>query len=177
MRILCTGNPDKKTIAWAVRQKWSNAATVSLSQGYDLRLLNEPAVDKFTQKIIECDVFINSSYIAQGVQANLLERTVQKWMEHDIKGHVFNIGTTLEWDQDNISEYKDSKIAFRNASLDLNKQTGITGVKCTYIMLGGVSQPGPKSQDGVDPLSIVAAIEWIAQTPERIGLIQIDSVK
>ena len=175
MRILCTGNPDKKTRAWAVRGKWPHAQTISLSQGYDLSMQNEQDIQKFKEKILSCNIFINSSYINEQAQSTMLDLAVQEWMAKDIKGHVFTIGTTLEWNTNNDSTYKKSKIKLRDLSLYYNNQTGLTGVKSTYIMLGGVKTA--QSEDAVDPSDVTDVIEWIASRSERIGLIQIDCVK
>jgi len=84
MRILCTGNPDKKTIAWAVREKWPHAQTISLSQGYDLRMQNEQDIQKFKEKILSCNIFINSSYINEQAQSTMLDLAVKEWIAKDI---------------------------------------------------------------------------------------------
>jgi hypothetical protein len=177
MRILCTGNPDKKTIAWAVREKWPHAQTISLSKGHDLCMQKEQDIQKFKEKILSCNIFINASYINEQAQSTMLELAVQEWMAKDIKGHVFTIGTTLEWDTSNNSTYKNSKIKLRDLSLYYNNQTGLTGVKSTYIILGGVKTTQSESQDAVDPNTVADIIEWISSQSERIGLIQIDSIK
>jgi NADP-dependent 3-hydroxy acid dehydrogenase YdfG len=175
MRILCTGNPDKLTIAWAVTQKWPNATTISLSSGWDFT--NQQHIENLQKKIVEYDVFINSSYIAPGVQEQLMQIAVQEWMRANIKGHIFNVGTTIEWTNDQSSDYVRSKIALRTASLEINEQTGITGVKSTYLMLGGVNNQQPQTQDFVHPFSVTSLIEWIFQYPDRVGIIQLDKAK
>jgi hypothetical protein len=175
MRILCTGNPDKFTIAWAAMQTWPNVDTISLSKGWDLTTQQD--LKNLEKKILNYDVFINSSYIASGVQEKLMQIVVQEWMRENIKGHVFNIGTTLEWTDNQSGNYVRSKIALRTASLTANDQTGITGVKSTYLILGGVDDQQPQNQHYVHPLSITTAIEWILGFPDRIGLLQIDRAK
>lgn len=175
MRILCTGNPYKKTIAWAVCKKWPQSQTISLSQGYNLRMQKEQDIQKFKEKILSCDIFINASYIDEQAQSTMLQLAVQEWMAKDIKGHVFTIGTTLEWNLDHDSTYKNSKITLRDLSLYYNNQTGLTGVNSTYIILGGVKTA--QSDDAVDPNAVADIIEWIVSRSERIGLIQIDCKK
>lgn len=177
MRILCTGNPDRKTIAWAVCKKWPKAQTISLSQGYNLCMQKEQDIQKFKEKISSSNVFINASYIDEHAQSKMLKLAVEEWQEKDIKGHVFTIGTTLEWNTNNNSTYKNSKIKLRDLSLYYNDCTGLTGVKSTYIILGGVKTANLNPHDSVDPDTVTDIIEWISQRPERIGLIQIDSIK
>ena len=106
-----------------------------------------------------------------------MQIAVQEWMKADIKGHIFNIGTTLEWTNDQSDSYVRSKIALRTSSLKLNEQTGITGVKSTYLMLGGVDNQQPENHDYVHPFSITSAIEWIVHYPDRVGILQLDKTK
>lgn len=179
-RVLCTGNPNKKTLAWAALQKWPSSDSMSLSSGWDLRLPTPQDLVKFQQKISEHNIFINSSYVSSGTQLRLLQIVVEQWMNLDIKGHVFNIGTTLEHQENHGSSndnYVQSKLTLRKKSLDFNEQTGITGVKCTYVILGGVNNQEPATHDYVDPLNIFEVISWVLQFPDRIGLVQIDKAK
>jgi hypothetical protein len=178
MKILTTGNPARKTIAWAVLHKWPNAVAISRSSGYNLKLDDKKDREKFCELITHFDVFVNSSYIDQDVQIKLLDLTVEKWMEQNIKGHVFVIGTTAEWLADRSpTRYIESKIRLRNRCLDLNQQTGITGVKITYMILGGVNDGSPNTHDMVSPDSIVAAIEWVCSLSTRVALMQLDGPK
>lgn len=178
MRILCTGNEKNKTIAYAVKQKWPSATAISLSTGWDLSLTNQKNIDQFRAELVNYDVFINSSFIGPGVQAAILETVVDEWMSKDIKGHVISIGTTLEWEKSHIhSQYVKSKISLRELSLVYNQQTGITGVKSTYLILGGVNDGQLENKDYIDPGSIADAINWVINFPDRIALLQLDAVK
>ena len=99
-------------------------------------------------------------------------------MEQDIKGHIFVIGTTLEWFADiDFSEYVESKIRLRNRCLELNQQTGITGIKVTYVILGGVNDGQSGHEDMVHPSNIASAIEWALSFPTRVAMIQLDGIK
>lgn len=176
MKILCTGNPKKFTLAWAARQKWKVVDTISLTNGWDLT--SAVSINDFRFKISNYDVFINSSYIAVGVQKRLLEITVEEWMKSDIKGHIFNIGTTLEWnDMHGRNDYIQSKIDLRKKSLEFNDKTGITGIRCSYLILGGVNDLRIENRDYVDPNHIMDIIEWIMAVTVRVGMMQIDSPK
>jgi hypothetical protein len=176
MNILCTGNPAHITVASAVKQYYPTANFASRATGYDFTL---PEVDElFKKNIINYNVFINSSHIQEGIQLKLLNMTVSKWTEADIKGHIINIGTTAEWvDNPEYSEYIRAKQELRRRSLELNNETGITGVKTTHIIVGGINDGKLGNEYYVNPLRIVNTIDWVLKNSDRIALIQIDSAK
>ena len=91
-------------------------------------------------------------------------------MQKDNKGHIINIGTTLE-NTDDASDYNQSKQELRKQSLQLSNNTGISGVKTTYVVLGGIGD------DMCDIEHIGSTIRWIIEQPFRIPMIQIESVK
>lgn len=178
MKILCTGNPEKFSIAKAVKNKWADSCCVSLSSGLDLRLIDQLDRDRFKKLVVDHNVFVNSSFIGPGIQAKLLDLVCDTWMEADIKGHIITIGTTLEWSEDHkYREYVQTKQQLRQASLDLNAQSGITGVKTTYLILGGVNDQQPQNLGFVHPDSIVDTIEWVLNCPDRLALIQLEKNK
>lgn len=178
MRVVCTGNPKRRTIAYAAGQLWKHTTAISTSSGWNLRLPTQSEQQRFADLIQSHDVFINSSFIGPGVQIKLARLAIQHWMDLNIRGHVINIGTTLEWDStQSRSDYVAAKIELRKFSLEQNDQSGITGVKSTYLILGGVNDGQPVHKDFVDPMSIVKMIDWIVHVPERVALMQLDSVK
>lgn len=139
---------------------------------------DQESIKKFKTEIIKYDVFINSAYIGPNAQANLLDLTVSEWSRVNIKGHVFTVGTTAEWNlQMSQTDYIKSKIALRQRCLEANQETGITGVKSTYLILGGINNGSPETRDYVDPMSIVQVIDWILGLSDRVGLIQLDNKK
>ena len=129
--ILCTGNPKKKTVAYAL-----GCDHVSLSSGWDFTEL--VTMERFRTNIINYNVFVNSSYIGLGVQLALMNIAYQAWMQKNIRGHIITIGTTLEYSSDE-SQYAIDKRSLKQRSLELSDQTGITGVKSTYLILGGIA--------------------------------------
>lgn len=178
MHILCTGNEKKQTIAWAVKQKWPQTTLASLSSGWNLKFPNLTDRDRFCHEIAKHNVFINSSFIGNDGQSRLLEIVINEWMRENIKGHVITIGTTLEWDSTQIDNpYVKSKLSLRDLSLKYNQQTGITGVKSTYLILGGVNNGQPENKDYLDPMRIADTIEWVINCPDRVGLIHLDAAK
>ena len=66
-------------------------------------------------------------------------------MRLDIKGHIINIGSSIELSDDN-SDYAQSKRALKTRSLELSKQTGIYGVKCTHIIASGINDEKTRTQ-------------------------------
>jgi len=178
MNILCTGNPNNKTVASGVKNFWPNADFVSRATGFDLMNWTASTQQMFRNHIIKYNVFINSSFVYPGVQLNLLNEATSAWMQADCKGHIVNIGTTMEWQtNDKMAGYINSKLALRSRSLELNEQTGITGIKTSYIIVGGINDGAPGNNDKLEISSIVRAIDWILTTKERIGLLQIETVK
>lgn len=174
--ILCSGNPNKVSIAQAMSEIYPDTCFMCRSTGYDVTSVH--GLEFFLKNITEHSVFINSSYIAPGVQLNLLDMACKAWMEHDIKGHVISIGTTEEWNPDTQhQEYKQSKTQLRLRSLELNEQTGITGVKTTYIILGGLDTGNQDSIGYPTTASVAQAIDWVLKYPNRVPLLQIESPK
>ena len=174
--ILCSGNPNKISIAQAIREIYPDTCFLCRSTGYDVTC--DTGLDFFEKNITDHTVFINSSYIAPGVQLKLLDLACKTWMQHDIKGHVISIGTTAEWNTDTQhKEYKESKTQLRLRSLELNEQTGITGVKTTYIILGGLDTGDKDTGEYPTTASVAQAIDWVLKYPNRVPLLQIESPK
>jgi hypothetical protein len=178
MRILCTGNPCHATVASEVKKFWNSAEFASRATGFDFKTWSTPTQELFKKSIVKYNVFINSSYIDSGIQLNLLNATCNAWMGADIKGHIVSIGTTLEWKNNvNYIEYITSKQHLRSRSLELNEQTGITGVKTSYIIVGGVNDGTYENRNNLELSSIIRAMDWVLNTNERIGLLQIETAK
>lgn len=175
--ILCSGNPTHQTVASAVNRLYPNSAFMSRSNGYNFSTWSIQVEELFKRAIVKHTTFINSSYIAPGVQNKLLEAAYQEWMCKDIKGHIINIGTTAEWSDNNLhKEYILSKQALRARSLELNDLTGITGVKTSYIIVGGINDGKPGTEKYLNVSAVAHAIDWIIKNPNRIALLQIESV-
>lgn len=164
MKIFCTGNPVRKTIAYALRADLN----ASLSSGWNFTI--PETIIQFRKSIQQYNVFVNSAYIAPGIQETLMNECQAEWTKINTRGHIINVGTTLENTNDN-SQYAQSKRNLKHRSLQLSDETGISGVKTTYIVLGGL---GP---DGCDPEDISQVILWIVDQPFRIPVIQVESVK
>ncbi len=178
MKIFCTGNPSKPGIAHEVKKKWPASQFASLSNGFDFKKWTAESTDRFDSILVGNQIFINNIFISPGVQEFLLDRVCKIWMERDIKGHIFTIGTTLEWSPDySHTAYVKSKLQSRRKSLELNNCSGITGIKSTYIIVGGIDNGRDESTDLVSPKDILSVCEWTWNNNNRIPLLQIDSSK
>ena len=169
MKIFCTGNPQKRSIAYSLE-----CDHASLTSGWDFT--STESLDRLRSTIIDYDVFVNSSYIGPNVQLNLLNLVIDAWQERDIKGHIINIGTTVENNPDD-SQYCHDKLKLRRRSLELSDETGITGIKTTYIVLGGINNGDLKNSDKVSIDAISSSIHWVLAQEFRVPLIQLDGVK
>jgi hypothetical protein len=176
--MLCTGNPAHPTVASAVKKVFSTVEFASRNTGYDLRLMNDNSESYFRTNIKKYNVFINSSFICVGAQLKLMELAHAEWMKADIKGHIINIGSTVEWDDSNVhAEYIRSKRELRARSLQLNDETGVTGVKTSYIIAAGLNDGKAGNEQYLSLSSVAETIEWILKNPNRIPLLQIEVAK
>jgi hypothetical protein len=176
MKILCSGNPNQHTIAQAIKEIYPETAFLFRSNGYDFT--KDSGLERFENALPNYNIFINSSYIAPGIQLKLLETAWRMWMQADIRGHVISIGTTAELNFDlKNKNYIESKIALKNRSLELHKQTGITGVKTSYIILGGLNNNQKGSEEYPTTGSVARAIDWLIHYQNRVALMHIESPK
>lgn len=164
MKIFCTGNPVRKTIAYALGADLN----ASLSSGWNFTM--SETIIRFRKSIQQYNVFVNSAYIAPGIQETLMNECHAEWTKINTRGHIINVGTTLENTNDS-SQYVQSKRNLKYRSLQLSDETGISGVKTTYILLGGL---GP---DGCNTKDVVQTMLWIIDQPFRVPLMQIESAK
>jgi hypothetical protein len=171
LKIFCTGNPKKQTVAYSLKDRCDYA---SKSTGWDFT--TQSTLDRFRTNILDYNAFVNSSYIGLGVQLALMNIAYQMWMQKNIRGHIITIGTTLEYSSD-MSQYAIDKRSLKQRSLELNDQTGITGVKSTYLILGGIANGEPKNSDYVIPDHIASNIFWVLSQDCRIPLLQLEGIK
>lgn len=178
MQIVCTGNPKDLTLASAINKIFPDAHFASRNTGYDLRLLDVENESYFRKQIVNYNVFINSSFVADGVQLKLLEITYQEWMRADIKGHVVNIGSTAEnSDRQQHAGYVNSKRLLRKLSLELNEESGISGVRTTHIIVGGINDGKPEHTTWLDLNHVASTINWVLSQPFNIPLLQLENRK
>ena len=152
-KILCTGNPERMTIAKAIKEVFPDAEFIHMSVGYDFT--TNDGLERFRQRIRNYNVFVNASRIDHEVQINLLKITREEWSE----GHVFNIGSVLEYDFFKwISpETHVAKNKLRQLSLDLSSEK----FKTTHIIVGGFKDESEQSESKMDPKHVAKMIEMI----------------
>ena len=173
MKVFCTGNISRKTVAYALTDLLLDTTSASLSTGWDFTNFN--TLKNLRQTILNYNVFVNSAYIDAGVQLNLMNTVYKEWMKENIRGHIINIGTTLEYSKEHHNDsYVTSKLQLKQQSLQLSEQTGITGVKTTYIVLVGIANGEICNADYVKPKDIALTIKWVLDQRFRIPLIQLE---
>ena len=174
MKILCTGNPQDNTIASAVQKKIPNVDFASRTSGYDLRFWDAGSEDFFRDKIKNYTIFINSSFICNGGQMQLLEVTYDIWTKNQINGHIINIGSSAEWLGINspFGSYSVQKRALRDRGLQLNTSR----IKVTHITVGGLNDGQPGHENWLDLEHVADAIAWVIAHPMNIPLLGIQKL-
>jgi len=160
MNILCSGNPADKTIASGIKGKFANASFASRTTGFDLRFWDEGSEDFFRKKINNYDVFINSSFLCSWCQNQLLEVVFEEWSNHNIYGHIINIGSSAEWEgkDSEFGLYTIQKEALRKRSIQLNNKNNI---KVTHLILDGINDGKPGHETWLAPSDIADNIFWV----------------
>ena len=174
VKLLCTGNPNDPTVASAVKKLWPTADFASRTTGYDLRFWDAGSETHFRQQITKYDTFINSSFICNGGQINLLETAFDQWVHAGITGTIINIGSSAEWlgVDSQWGNYSIQKRALRDRSLQLNQKNGI---KTVHLIAGGLNDGKPCNSKGLDLLYIAHTIQWILGQSFAIPLIYLEA--
>ena len=169
-KILCTGNPIDYTIARAVKEIFPTADFASRATGYDLRMWEPADEEFFCNNIVKYNVLINSSFISSGAQLKILELTKQKWKV----GHVFNIGSTAEYEGRNsfFPKYSIEKRALRDTSLSLNSRY----FKTTHMTVGGLNDMKPGNETALEPIQVAKTIKLILDSNINIPIIGVEKL-
>lgn len=172
MKILCTGNPLHTTVASAVNKQFNSAEFACRGTGYDLRFWTPGSETHFRENIKNYDVFINSSFICNGGQMQLLEATHAEWSQQGIQGHIINIGSSAEWLGINspYGAYSIEKRALHDRSLQLN---GKNKIKTTHITVGGIDDGLPEHAGWLDLKYVAESIAWVINHPCEIPVLAI----
>lgn len=174
MKMLCSGNPTHATVASGIQKVFPQAEFASRATGYDLRFWDPGSENHFRSRIKDYDVFVNSSFICGNGQMALLDVTHQEWSQNNIKGHVFNIGSTAEWlgVDSAYPEYSIQKRALRERSLQLN---GKNKILTTHIIVGGINDGKPGHESWLDVVQVANTIRWVLEQNIEVPLIQIQA--
>jgi len=172
MKILCSGNPNHRTVANGVAQIYPGADFASRSTGYDLRFWDHESETHFRQQIVNYDTFINASFLCKWGQHQLLEITHEVWAQHGIQGHIVNIGSSAELtgvrdDRGYPGNYSIQKSTLRDLSLYYNRKNKI---KCSHIILGGINDGLPGHEEWLAPLEIGRAIQYVLENTHDVPI-------
>ena len=169
IKMLCTGNPSHCTIANGVQKIFPHADFASRASGYDLRMWDKESEQHFRKNIINYNVLVNSSFIANGAQQKILEITKQEWTS----GHVINIGSTAEYEgrkSELPQTYCIQKRALRDLSLSLNSRN----FKTTHVVVGGINDGLPGHEKWLDPVAIAEVIKYVIESKVHIPIIGVE---
>lgn len=167
LRIICTGNPDVPGIAKHIKEIYPQTKFISRSSGYDLT--TNSGILEFKSLLPGFDIFINHSQIASGVQENLLLYARKIWSS----GHIFTIGSVLEFEQWSWiePEVTHEKNRLKTLSLRLSEEH----FKTSYITIGGLKKHENDNMR-LDPIKVAEAIRWILDNGLHIPLIYVDNL-
>lgn len=165
-KIVCTGNPENPNcIAYGVAEVFPNTIFLHKSMGVDLT----KDFNKIKNILSNNNIFINASYIGPFIQTKLLKLAHEQFK----MGHIFNIGSTNEYDKLGEKTYCESKLNLRETSLELNNFR----IQTTHILLGGIDLGESKTNNWIKPLDIAQLILWITKQYHTIPLIALDQNK
>ena len=169
-KILCTGNPNNKTIASGIREIFPTAEFASRSTGFDLRMWEPSDEEHFCNSIMNYNVLINSAFVSNGAQQKILQLTAKCWKV----GHVFNIGSTAEYEGRNsfFPLYSIEKRSLRDLSLSLNSKY----FKTTHMTVGGLNDGKEENKNNLEPVEIAKAIKWILECNVNIPIIGLEKL-
>lgn len=163
-KVICTGNPDaENTIASGIKRIFPDATFLCRSTGWDLLNLDSDKIQQLKDQFKQHNTFINASYIAPGVQLNLLKICHQSTRYYE----VVNIGSTHEYDGLGQQSYQQSKISLREASLALNTFRFETH----HMIVGGIKKKDTtETQHWITIDEICQNIVWIMDHDRRLRI-------
>ena len=142
-KIICTGNPDKETVANGVQQHLPKTKFLCQSSGFDLRLWDDERRNTFIELIKESTVFINASKICQLGQLQLLNLAYETAITNNIDNYtVINIGSTAEYEPNKFEMYSIEKNALKERSRQLARKENFRSCHITIDNLKNVSGIG-----------------------------------
>jgi short-subunit dehydrogenase len=183
VNILVTGN-----------KKWGLVKSIHrcLNEEYDVNCVSRDTYgDLNTQEIrdtlkgksLSFDVFINCAKLSDFNQTLLLKDIWDCWIENEKKGHIINIGSTVDTGLKGGSRlYTVEKVALRNLSRKLTYDSSSgNGIKVTYISLGYLDMESVSFKDKVkiELHHVVDVIEWVLEAPDYLNVneISIDPIQ
>lgn len=164
-KIICTGNPDVFGIAKNVREIYPQTKFISRSSGYDLT--TDKGMLEFKSLLPKFNIFINHSQISPGVQEKLLLSARKTWTS----GHIFTIGSVLEFEQ---WSWIEPEVTYeKNRLKTLSLQLSEENFKTSYITIGGLKKNDDDNMR-LDPIKVAEVIQWILNKDLHIPHIYVD---
>ena len=174
MNILMTGNPD-----YGLAEKFAIVCPqtdfASRTNSYDL--CTKEGRNIIAQSSLSYDVFINSSALYQFNQSLLLEAVWKKWKENNKKGHIINIGSTVDRSTKGAEWiYPQEKKALKSMSHQYAMLGiwGDSGIRVSYISFGSLDTKKVNAKHPDRKLMNVTQaaeyIKWIIDAPLNMNI-------
>lgn len=175
MKILITG--DKRNLSGAIGKYLNGNEITYVSRTTRFDLSTQVGRDALALQSLQHDVFINCSKINNFNQTLILKNVWDTWMSSNKKGHIINIGSTVDTGLKGGSRlYTTEKVALRNLSRKLTYDSmGGNGINITYLSLGYLDTEGVSFHDKVkiDLEYVGYTINWILNKPSYININEI----
>lgn len=164
-KIICTGNPEDRGIAMAMKKLFPETTFISSRLGYDLS--KDEGIEKFKKELLTHNVLINSAQVMPGIQLKVLQIAREIWTS----GHVFNIGSICEFEQwEHIDPLCTAeKLELRRAGLDMFSKE----FKTTHVVTGGFQSLDSHSDNKMDPIHIAKVIKFALEFEKHIPIISV----
>jgi len=168
-RIICTGNPSKKTIANGVKLALPTSEFLYLSKGDDLRLWDDERRKAIYDKIKNYNVFINASKICEFGQLQLLNLVYETYSKLEGDFFIINIGSSAEY-QDKFGMYNIEKNALKQRSLQLTNKK----IRVSHLTIPGINDGSLGHKDFLPVEKIGAIIKTILYSDPFMSLVKLE---
>ena len=171
MKVLVTGNPNYKGLAYGIQQALDGTEhTVEFIGRWNDWNIRE--TDKVAEYAKDFDVFVNSQYGPTGEQQNLLTDIYDSFA----KGHIINIGSSREYWRDKDDAYTANKVELHDMSRERCTWHcfGNSDIKMSYISFGNLASESQLARNDdkarIDLKQAGEYIKWIIEQPSNINL-------
>lgn len=174
---MVTGSVDKG-LAKEIYERLNGEHDVhcfSLRNGLDLCTYD--GRERLVALSVGYEVFINCAKLDHFSQTLLLREVWMKWKTTGRKGHIINIGSTVDTGLKGGSRlYTTEKVALKNFSRKLSYDASAgCGIKMTYLSFGYLDTPGVSFQDKIKIKlgDVTDTIIWLLDLPDYININEI----
>ncbi len=172
MKIICTGNPEFG-VASCIARRFPETQFVSRTNwGYDLT--QKSYQEKFAEKALKYDVFINCSALWHYQQTQLLDVVYKTALKNRNRLHIVSIGSTTDRTTKGSDwQYQQEKKALRSTSNALGlKSIWTGGPKVSYITVGTLDNNQHKhpTRRCMSLDECVDGIEYIIKAPHHLNI-------